>query len=98
MQARSGLSSHLMTNPLRTPHALGFSMPAEWEDHEATWLAWPNNLTDWPEKVDSVRWVCGEIVRKVAPGEMIRMVVDSRNDELCARAYLKRAGAGPGRV
>ena len=27
----------------RTPAFLGFSMPAEWETHEATWLAWPHN-------------------------------------------------------
>ncbi len=33
-----------------TPAALGFSMPAEWEKHEATWLGWPHNSTDWPEK------------------------------------------------
>jgi agmatine deiminase len=98
MQARSGLSSHLMTNPLRTPQTLGFSMPAEWEDHEATWLAWPHNPTDWPDKLDIIRWVYGEIVRKIAPGEIVRMVVDSRKDQMLARAYLKRAGADTGRV
>src|SRR5580704_8394156 len=26
-----------------TPRALGFRMPAEWEPHEATWIAWPHN-------------------------------------------------------
>src|ERR1035438_6043573 len=97
-QARSGLSSHLMTNPLRTPQTLGFSMPAEWEEHEATWLAWPHNPTDWPDKLDIVRWVYGEMVRKIAPGEIVRMVVDSRKDEKLARAYLQRAGADTSRV
>src|ERR1035437_9517521 len=98
MQARSGLSSHLMPTPLRSPHSLGFSMPAEWEEHEATWLAWPHNPTDWPDKLDIVRGVYGETVRKIAPGEIVRMVVDSRKDEKLARAYLKRAGAATGRV
>ena len=97
-RAQSGLSSHLMTNPLRTPQTLGFSMPAEWEEHEATWLAWPHNPTDWPDKLDIVRWVYGEIVRKIAPGEIVRMVVDSRKDEKLARSYLQRAGADTGRV
>ena len=23
-------------------------MPAEWEPHEATWIAWPHNRDDWP--------------------------------------------------
>ena len=30
------------------PASLGFSMPAEWETHKATWLAWPHHPTDWP--------------------------------------------------
>ena len=73
-------------------------MPAEWEEHEATWLAWPHNPTDWPDKLDTIRWVYGEIVRKIASGEIVRMVVGSRKDETLARAYLKRAGADTSRV
>lgn len=82
----------------RTPAALGFSMPAEWEEHEATWLAWPHNPNDWPGKLDTIRWVYGEIVRKIAGGEIVRMVVDSNKDERIARAWLSRAGADAGRV
>jgi agmatine deiminase len=81
-----------------TPATLGFSMPAEWERHEATWLIWPHNPVDWPDKVDTVRWVYGEIVRKVCRGEMVRILVNSRADEKLARAYLARAGADLGRV
>src|SRR5262245_31353171 len=43
----------------QTPAALGFSMPAEWEKHEATWLGWPHHATDWPGKLDTIRWVYG---------------------------------------
>jgi agmatine deiminase len=82
----------------RTPKALGFSMPAEWEQHEATWLAWPHNPTDWPDKLDTIRWVYGEIVRKIAPGEVVRMVVNSRKDADAARAWLARTGADTSRV
>ena len=35
----------------RTPAALGFRMPAEWEPHAATWIAWPHNADDWPGKL-----------------------------------------------
>src|ERR1017187_757657 len=91
-QARSGLSSHLMTNPLRTPQTLGFSMPAEWEEHEATWLAWPHNETDWPDKLDTIRWVYGEMVRKISPGEIVRLLVRNRAEQQLATGYLKRAG------
>jgi len=77
---------------------MGFSMPAEWEPHEATWLAWPHNPTDWPDKLDTVCWVYGEIVRKISPGEHIRMLVNSAAGEETAQRYLKRAGADLTRV
>src|SRR5207237_1981729 len=80
------------------PAALGFSMPAEWEPHQATWLAWPHNPTDWPDKLDTIRWVYGEIVRKICPGELVRLLVNSRADERLAFRYLRRAHVGLGRV
>jgi agmatine deiminase len=82
----------------RTPAALGFSMPAEWERHAATWLIWPHNQVDWPDKVGTVRWVYGEIVRKICPGEVVRILVNSKADEKLAHGYLTRAGADPRRV
>jgi agmatine deiminase len=81
-----------------TPAALGFTMPAEWERHEATWLGWPHNPSDWPDKLDTIRWVYGEIVRKIAPGEIVRILVNSKTEERLARRYLSRAGADPARV
>ena len=61
-------------------------MPAEWETHEATWLGWPHNPTDWPGKLDTIRWVYGEIVRKIAPGETVRMLVNSKPEAEDRRA------------
>src|ERR1035437_1324852 len=81
-----------------TPATLGFSMPAEWERHEATWLIWPHNPVDWPDKVGTVRWVYGEIVRKVCPGETVRILVNGKADEKLAQRYLTRAGADLRRV
>ena len=74
------------------PAELGFSMPAEWEKHEATWLAWPHNETDWPGKMDAVRWVYGEMARKISPGEIVRILIRNKADEKLAYGYLKRAG------
>src|SRR3954453_7814529 len=76
-----------------TPATLGFSMPAEWEKHEATWLGWPHNSTDWPGKVDTIRWVYGEMVRKIAVGEIVRILINNKAEEKLARSYLGRAGA-----
>ncbi len=81
-----------------TPAELGFSMPAEWEKHEATWLGWPHNATDWPDKLDTIRWVYGEIVRKIAAGEIVRILINTKAEQKLARSYLKRAGADMSRV
>lgn len=81
-----------------TPSALGYAMPAEWEPHEATWLGWPHNSTDWPDKLDTIRWVYGEMVRRIAPGELVRILVRSAGEEKLARGYLARAGADLKRV
>ena len=76
----------------KTPAALGFRLPAEWETHEATWIGWPHNPADWPGKFAPIPWVYGEIVRKLAPREMVRILVNSKAHEASARRILSRAG------
>jgi len=80
-------------NPAATPSELGFAMPAEWARHEATWLGWPHNETDWPAKIDTIRWVYGEMVRKIAEDEIVRILVRNQAEAKFARYYLKRAHA-----
>lgn len=75
------------------PAQAGFRMPAEWEPHAATWLGWPHNANDWPGKLATIHWVYGEIVRKLAEGERVRILVQSRTYEDRARRVLTRAGA-----
>ena len=81
-----------------TPAGLGYAMPAEWDRHEATWLGWPHNSTDWPDKVDTIRWVYGEMVRMIAPGEIVRILVNNAAEQKLAQRYLTRAGADLRRV
>ena len=78
---------------LQTPAELGFVFPAEWETHEATWINWPHNRTDWPSKFRTIPWVYGEIVRKLAPGEKVRIFIKSPMDEPRVRSLLKRVDA-----
>jgi len=80
------------------PAALGFAMPAEWERHEATWLGWPHNESDWPGKLDTIRWVYGEMVRKISAGELVRILVRHKAEGRLAKGYLKRAGCDLKRV
>jgi agmatine deiminase len=73
-------------------------MPAEWEPHEATWLAWPHNREDWPGKFEPIAWVYCEIVRKLARSERVRILVQDDDLEREARRKLKKAGADLGAV
>ncbi len=59
------------------PSALGYRMPAEWEPHAATWIAWPHHRDDWPGKFAPIPWVYTEIVRHLSRSEMVHIVVDS---------------------
>ena len=90
--------AHSHDRAAESPASLGYSMPAEWETHEATWLAWPHHEPDWPDKLDTIRWVYGEIVRKIAEGETVRMLVRGAAERAQARRYLSRAGAEVRRV
>lgn len=82
----------------KTPAALGFRLPAEWEPHQATWLGWPHNIADWPAKFAPIPWAYGEIVRKIAPAEVVRILVNSTVHEVRARRILARVGVDPARV
>ena len=82
----------------KNPTELGFRMPAEWEPHEATWLAWPHNRTDWPGKMASIYWAYGEIIRKVIPGELVRILVNSKDHQHRAYRVLRRIGVDCERV
>jgi len=74
-----------------TPAALGYRMPAEWEPHEAIWMAWPHYRGDWPGKFEPIPWVYAEIIRNLAPHERVELVVADTPAERQARKLLERA-------
>ena len=76
-----------------TPRRRGFRMPAEWEKHEATWLAWPHERSDWPGKFEPVTWVYGDIVRHLSRVETVRILVEDEALVAKARRVCERAGA-----
>ncbi len=75
------------------PATLGYRMPAEWEPHASTWLAWPHFRGDWPEKFDPIPWVYAEIIRNLARHERVDLIVKSEREEKHARAVLEQADA-----
>jgi agmatine deiminase len=81
-----------------TPRALGYRMPAEWEPHLATWLAWPHNPEDWPGKFAPIPWLYAEIVRLLAAQERVHLIVENAAMERRVKGILKRAGADLDRI
>jgi agmatine deiminase len=71
---------------------LGLRMPAEWEPHEATWIAWPHNQDDWPGRFEPIPWVYGEIVRKLSQVEKVRILLQNDDIEQNARTVLDKCG------
>jgi agmatine deiminase len=75
------------------PAASGYTMPAEWAPHAATWLAWPHNHDDWPGKFEPIPWVYAEIIRNLARHERVELIVNNARAQTQARKLLKLANA-----
>jgi len=80
------------------PTALGWRMPAEWEPHEATWIAWPHQRADWPGKFAAIPWVYAEIVRHLHRSERVRILVNDALAQKQAETRLAWAGVDLDRV
>jgi agmatine deiminase len=68
-------------------------MPAEWEPHASTWLAWPHYRGDWPGKFEPIPWVYAEIIRHLGRHERVDLIVNSANSAKHARKVLQKANA-----
>src|SRR5262245_23814848 len=65
-----------------------YRMPAEWEPHEATWIAWPHHEPDWPGKLEPIPWVYAEIARALAAHEVVEILCQSEEVADSARRAL----------
>jgi agmatine deiminase len=81
------MSSDRPTRPLR--------MPAEWERHAATWIAWPHHEPDWPGKLAPIPWVYGEIVRVLHAHERVEILCHDEAVREDARRVLDAHGVRP---
>jgi len=66
-------------------------MPAEWEPHASTWLAWPHYRKDWPGKFEPIPWVYAEIIRHLGRHERIDLIVNNTASEKQTRKVLAKA-------
>src|SRR5438270_12483577 len=80
----------------RPRHAAGqghMRVPAEWEPHAATWMAWPHYRGDWPGKFEPVPWVYAEIIRHVGHHDEIELIVKHMGARNQPRKVLAQANA-----
>jgi agmatine deiminase len=84
--------------PSATPRALGYRMPAEWEPHAATWLAWPHNRSDWPGKFEAIPWVFADIIRYLVRGEDVNLIVAYAREKQKAQEVLRNSRVDLNRV
>jgi len=71
--------------------SLGYRMPAEWERHEATWLAWPHNPDTWPGKFASVPAVYVNMVQALHQHERVHICANDAESAVRARGLLSKA-------
>lgn len=76
-----------------TKNTIHYTMPAEWEKHSATLLAWPHNKADWPDKFAPIPWVYGEIIRYLTKVERVALLVRNEKEQAQAVDVCTRAGA-----
>lgn len=66
-----------------------YNLLPEWTRHEATWIGWPYNKSDWPGKFSLIPYVYAEIVKYISRGEKVRIFVQSKEHKLKAEKVLK---------
>jgi len=82
-----------MTRP--APAELGFSMPAEWAPHQATWISWPHNPETWPGVLEQAETSMAAAVQALAGGETVRINVLDAAHEAHVRERLGPLAATP---
>ncbi len=88
----------MATTPVFDADLEGWRLPAEWESHEATWLGWPHGSAVRRGRSAPLLRAYGQIVKTLADGERVRILVPSREHEAKARHLLQQLGAASERV
>ncbi len=84
---------------MATPRALGYRMPAEWEPHEATWLAWPKDPVTFPgQMLREVEGIYLQMIRALARGERVSVLVNDPAEEAHVSRLLEEEGLPAKRV
>ena len=77
------------------PAELGYTMPAEWAPHQATWISWPHNAETWPGVLPQAEAAMVRAVSALAVGETVRINVLDPGHEAHVRGLLGPTAASP---
>src|SRR3972149_10329629 len=80
---------------LSTPKKLGYSMPAEWERHDAIWLSWPHDPITFPDRLEKVEKTYGEIIKALQGSEKVNLLVRDGVMKTRALGLLRQWGINP---
>ncbi len=75
-----------------------YMMPAEWERHNSTLLAWPHNKEDWPGKFAPIPFVYAEIIRNLTQVERVTLIVRNEKEQAHAHDICTRSGADTSKI
>ena len=76
----------------------GFSFPAEWAPHTATWLSWPHKEESWPGKIGMIYSKYAEFIKALTEGELVRINVVDEQMAAFAKEQLLAIGTDLSRV
>ncbi|NLM30198.1 MAG: peptidyl-arginine deiminase [Methanomicrobiales archaeon] len=81
----------------RTPVALGYHMPAEWEPHDAVWLSWPHDRETFPD-LAPVEAAYIEMIAALQGSERVNLLVTGDLMRTRVEAMLEEEGVDTGCV
>ena len=58
---------------------VGYRMPAEWEKQKSTWVAWPHNKKDWPNKFELIPDIFAQIIAKISKFQKVNILIENKN-------------------
>ena len=75
------------------PKDLGYRFPAEWEEHEATWLSWPHKEASWPDRIHLIYPAYAEFIAELSKGEKVRINVKDEEMKAFALSHIEKTNA-----
>ncbi len=82
--------SRLSSSALDPRKRAAFAQPAEWAQHEATWLSWPHNVEAWPGKrLAEVRDIYLQMLEALLPYEKVKLLVNNAEEREEVSCFLK---------